>query len=251
MHNITHWTEGPHTAIIRHPQPAALAGAVLHGEGCHRAGAVGRAEVLRFRLPTGTAIIRRSRRGGVIRWFLTDAYLLRNRPLREFHVHAWLYDAGLAVPEPLAVAWERQGLAFRGAIATREVPGQTLLDYLTPLPVRPEDVLRRAGRVIREMHDAGVYHADLQLRNILVGPTYVYLIDFDGAVRQPRVSGLQRARNLLRLRRSFDKNYVPLRLFNTLCEGYGPLRIPRWLDWAYRIKGRLSDGMRGLGRSDP
>ena len=53
-------------------------------------------------------------------------------------------------------------------------------------------------------HDAGVFHADLNARNILLAGITVYLIDFDRArIGSPSVVNAKR--NLQRLHRSLEK----------------------------------------------
>ncbi len=61
------------------------------------------------------------------------------------------------------------------------------------------------GRCLRNFHARGVYHADLNAHNILLGENEreVWLIDFDrGAVRPP---GWWSDANLVRLQRSLHK----------------------------------------------
>src|SRR5690349_18128416 len=73
----------------------------------------GRGRVRYYRYGAGKeAVVRRCLRGGLVRWFLDDSYLLCNRPLAEFRVHAAAFDLGLPVSEPLGVLWERRGIGF-------------------------------------------------------------------------------------------------------------------------------------------
>lgn len=242
---------GRKTALVRADWRDELAWAMLINEGCAPAGKSGRGEVLRFEFSAGTALIRPCRRGGIAQRFIKDAYLITNRPLRELKVHMYLYEQGFAAPEPFGVCWERAGILFRGAIATREVEdAQNLLEYLSGAPIGPEYTIERAGRIIREMHDLGVFHADLQVRNILIAPAHPFIIDFDKAKRLRHVSHLQRTRNLLRLRRSFDKNYIPRRLFDPILKGYGIKGLPSLMEMVYDTKGALSDALAKRGDSD-
>jgi tRNA A-37 threonylcarbamoyl transferase component Bud32 len=229
------------TALVHAEGARVIAAALLDGQGCAPAGDCGRGELLRFAHEAGTGLIRRCRRGGVVRRLLKESYFLHNRPLQEFRMHVRLFNGGLAVPAPLGVCWDRHGLWFAGALATRQVDAPNLLDYLRGKPRAEEDTLRRCGAPIRQMHDIGVFHADLQVRNILVGDDRVYLIDFDNARLVGALSPLQRARNLLRLRRSLEKNGLAVSLLKPLCEGYGIESLPEWITRVYRAKGRLSD----------
>ena len=251
MQGYSSFSQYGKTALVRDEWRLELAAGFLEGKGCTLSGKAGRGEVLRLTFSGGKAILRRCRRGGLIRHVLCDTYLFSNRPLREFVVHNYLYENGFAVPEPMGVCWERRGFGFRGAIATREVDqAENLLEYLEHAPDEPDFTLERTGRLIREMHDLGVFHADLQVRNILVAPAHPYIIDFDRARRRRRLSKMARARNLLRLRRSFSKNFLPLRLFAPIARGYGMDSLPRLLDHFYHTKGVLSDTFAGRGQSD-
>lgn len=206
-----------------------------------RGEAGGRGAILRFPLESGEGVLRTYRRGGLVARILKDTYGT-NRMRREFEITSWLYARGAAVPEPLGTVWERCWGLYRGAIATRLVPGETLLAYLESHN-DCASVLHECGRRIREMHDLGVWHADLQVLNILVGGGRVWLIDFDNARRLPALSDLARARNLLRLRRSLEKHGRSLDNFNTIREGYGKLGLPTWVSSLYRLRGMVSDAL--------
>ena len=130
-----------------------------------------------------------------------------------------------------------------GALATRAVAGETLLAYLRRGEVKPA-VLRDCGQAIRAVHDAGVWHADLQVKNILVGDGGIWVIDFDDARQGRPPSAVARARNLLRFRRSLDKHGQSLDNFITIWEGYGKLGLPWWLSTLYRLRGTVSDALR-------
>jgi 3-deoxy-D-manno-octulosonic acid kinase len=86
-----------------------------------------------------------------------------------------------------------------------------LIPQVVPLGDRLADragdagIWRRTGRAIRRFHDAGVVHADLNARNILLGADdAIHLVDFD---RARFSAGNKRAfaANLSRLRRSLEK----------------------------------------------
>jgi len=127
------------------------------GEGA----SAGRGRVRFFRYGANEAVVRRCLRGGLVRLLLEDSYLFRNRALAEFRVHAAAFERGLPVPRPLGVAWERRGVCFCGAIATRAFNGVELGDQIRASGA-DENVLREVGKTIRALHDGGLYHADLQ-----------------------------------------------------------------------------------------
>ncbi|MCF6285148.1 MAG: phosphotransferase [Candidatus Hydrogenedentes bacterium] len=225
------------SAYALHEEAGRVFGALFEGRNCVAATDVGRAAVQVFPLAHGEGIVRTYRRGGLAALFLRDRFL-GNRMLREFEVHLAYYRAGGPVPELLGVCWECRDFLCRGAIATRRLVGETLLDGLIRADAAEAgEMLRLAGQAIRHMHDFGLWHADLQLKNMLVSERALWLIDFDRA-RQYRVLGrFGRARNLLRLRRSFEKHGRSRTDYETLLAGYGAIDIPWWLDWAYRMRG--------------
>ncbi len=237
------------TALVRKRFADVIAAALMTGEGCEHAGVAGRGGILRFTLEDrgDYGVIRRYRRGGVVRGFMTDAYVVANRPLRELRVMEYAYKAGLPVPEPLGACWQRTGLFIRGFFSCREIAGCDLQTYLGTAHADAPETLRACGKTVKDMHDSGIYHADLQLRNVIVGDAKVWLIDFDKAVMAGPVRRLRRAMNLLRLRRSFTKNGFSAEMFEYVCEGYGKVSIPTWLDALYRVRGRVSDAVSRAG----
>jgi 3-deoxy-D-manno-octulosonic acid kinase len=216
--------------------------ALFEDMGCTVDAAAGRGQVSRFPLTSGEGVLRHYRRGGLVARFVSDAFL-GNRMLAEFRIHRALFLQGFPVPEPLGVAWARRGALYRGAIATRSLEAITLLDYLNGGAASPQ-ILALCGQRIREMHDLGVWHADLQVKNIMTDGAQIWLLDFDDARMEKPLSGLARARNLLRLRRSLEKHGRLLDNFDSILEGYGKLGLPRWLSGLYRIRGVVSDTLR-------
>jgi 3-deoxy-D-manno-octulosonic acid kinase len=75
------------------------------------------------------------------------------------------------------------------------------------------------GRCIRQFHRAGVWHADLNARNILLNEELkVFLVDFDRA-RLMNGTEVNGKRNLERLKRSLQKLWP---------EGQRKLLQPAW-----------------------
>src|SRR5699024_11257829 len=61
------------------------------------------------------------------------------------------------------LSWHRHGFYYRAALATERVLGaRTLASTLNQVSPRP------VARAIKKMHDAGVFHADLNAFNILL-----------------------------------------------------------------------------------
>lgn len=155
------------------------------------------------------AVLRHYWRGGLVGKVLQDQYLytgMKNtRVYREFALMCDLYQQGLPVVEPIAALVKRSGLIYRGDIITRALEGaQSLCERLQAGPLN-EHTLERIGQTLARFHNAGVYHADLNINNILFdGEDNVYVIDFDrGEIRQPEPQWQQQ--NMARLARSFAK----------------------------------------------
>jgi 3-deoxy-D-manno-octulosonic acid kinase len=96
-------------------------------------------------------------------------------------------------------------LIYRGDIITQAVSGaKSLLDILIERPLN-NDELENIASTLALFHIKGVYHADLNINNILFNEDGdVYIIDFDrGEIKQPNAQWQQA--NMARLARSFLK----------------------------------------------
>ncbi len=175
--------------------------------------ALGRGSAWFVDAPFGAVVLRQYLRGGWAaklsrrHYFFTTA--ARSRPFREFDVLASLYQAGLPVPRPVAALCRFQGIFATGAILTKCIAGtQTLADALAAENADTGDdaeVWAGVGKCIRRFHEAGVWHADLNARNILLdADAQVFLIDFDRARLTPG-KPVDGRNNLARLKRSLDK----------------------------------------------
>ncbi len=156
-------------------------------------------------------VLRHYRRGGLVARFVQDRYfwpgLSQTRAWREWHLLAELWKMKLPVPRPVAARVLRLGLFYRADILMCRIPeSETLADSLMKSAMAAP-LWQKLGRTLRDFHDLGVYHADLNAGNILLdGQENFHLIDFDrGTLRRPN-RRWQRA-NILRLKRSLDKFY--------------------------------------------
>lgn len=152
--------------------------------------------------------LRHYRRGGLIGKLVSDCYLWagleRSRPWREFRLLAVLFEQGLPVPRPVAARCVRVGLCYRADLITERLPGCPLAEHLSNGPLSAT-TWRAVGACIARFHRAGVYHADLNARNILLDEAgLVSLLDFDqGDIRCQ--AGRWQGQNLGRLLRSLEK----------------------------------------------
>ncbi|PAJ74274.1 3-deoxy-D-manno-octulosonic acid kinase [Pseudoalteromonas sp. NBT06-2] len=169
----------------------------------------GRASVWFFSHHNIKGVLRHYWRGGLIGKFLQDQYLYlgleKTRVFQEFELLTQLKQKGLNVPDPIAAHITKIGLIYRGDIITSAIEGaQSLLDILKQRKLT-ENEIKQVSQCIATFHKAGVYHADLNINNILFDDQgKVFLIDFDrGELKKPNSSWQQS--NISRLQRSFEK----------------------------------------------
>lgn len=154
-------------------------------------------------------VLRHYRRGGLVARIGKDRYFWRGadrtRSFHEWHLLYLMQRAALPVPLPIAAGYRRNGWTYTADLLVERIPAvRTLAAALKTAPVSL-GVWVAIGRCLRNFHAHGIYHADLNAHNILLGKeeSEVWLIDFDrGAVRLP---GWWSDANLVRLQRSLQK----------------------------------------------
>ena len=152
----------------------------------------GRSSLGAIRLQDGNfALVRNFQHGGLLgrltgQWFFTWP----PRPFRELAITEELRRRGLRTVEVYAAGVQRAcGPFYRGWLVTRELGGaKDLWGVLQDEAYGPSGLssaLRAAAETVRAMHRAGVYHGDLNLKNILIQPNAggveAYVIDLDKA----------------------------------------------------------------------
>jgi len=157
--------------------------------------------------------LRPLRHGGWLAGLTRDRFLRPGRAMRELALSVELRARGIALAEPVAAIARRRRLVWRMVFASVDRPDA--LDGDAWLRSAPDAPLRRAaaaelGRSLRRLHDAGVLHGDLQLRNLLVEPggdtgPALTLIDLDHARRVASPGPGDRMAELMRLARSAGK----------------------------------------------
>ena len=170
----------------------------------------------------GEIVVRKLRHGGLLAPLLGGSHWGPGRVLHELDVTAELAAAGAPVPAPaFALAGRRAGPLWECAIGTLRVPGVTLLAALRAAASGEDGVtraatLRACASALREFHERGGQHADLNATNLLVaveaGNGRAWVVDLDGARVVPRVPAQRRAREIARLWRSLAKHAGAARL---------------------------------------
>lgn len=165
--------------------------------------------------------------GGFFKYFFPKYYFISNRFLHELQLYTDILKDNLPAPDYLGGFWMKRFGFYKCGVITRFISDTTTLEnYLNDNFVSIEDkydILIKCGKILRDMHDIGVFHGDLQIRNILIHPLEkaIYLIDFDKAKKMHSLNLFQRSQNLLRLKRSFIKRNINIVYFDTLVTGYG------------------------------
>lgn len=197
-------------SLIEHPQ----AGLFDIDRAQHHAGqqslAEGRGHAVFFRNDGLDLVLKHYQRGGRMAALLGDRYIgidcNRSRSFREWRLLRQMRELELPVPAPVAASCTRHGMFYRADLITLQLNNVvTLADYLLESECN-EAGWAAVGSCIRRFHDASVYHADLNARNILFDAerNRVYLVDFDkGAIRY--LGNSWKASNLARLHRSLLK----------------------------------------------
>lgn len=162
--------------------------------------------------------LRPNLRGGVLARWLGDRHLCPSRSFSEFQVSTTLRERGLCLAVPVLAVGRRHGLFWHSAYASIDRPaasdGAAWLAR-DPDPARLRQATRALAQALRQFHDAGGLHGDLQLRNVLIEPTEAehegeslrcVPIDLDRTRIGRRVSPRARMRELARFARSLEKS---------------------------------------------
>lgn len=165
--------------------------------------------------------------GGIFKYLFPKYFFFTNRFLHEFHLYRDILKNELPIPEYLGGFWRKERGFYKCGVITRYISDTITLeiflnDVLTPIEDKYH-ILIKSGKAIKKMHDLGIFHYDLQIRNILVHKQSksIYLIDFDKAKRMPPLNLFCRSLNLMRLKRSFIKRDITIDFFAHLVKGYG------------------------------
>ena len=160
-------------------------------------------------------VVRQYSHGGLLRIFTRDLYLFGARSIRELALTEKIRSRGIPTIQPIGAIHRSVLLLFYKAyLLSLEISGaKDLIQYfqeIGPHPSRERLLLKRrtirsAGLLIHQFHEAGFFHGDLQLKNILVSGEQLFLIDFDRSFQKDALTADEKKKNLLRLNRSVEK----------------------------------------------
>ncbi len=160
-------------------------------------------------------IIRQYSHGGIFRAVIRNIYLFGYRSFRELTLTEEIRSCGIPTIQPIgAIHRSILPLLYQPYLLTLEVPcAKDLVQYFQEVGPHPvgenlflkRKAIRAAGILLRRFHEAGFFHGDLHLKNILVAGDQLLLIDFDRSYRKKVLSVREKIKNLLRLNRSVEK----------------------------------------------
>ncbi len=196
--------------MIEHPQAELFDIDKAQQHADEQSLAEGRGHAVFFKYQGQDLVLKHYQRGGKIAALMGDKYIgadcNKSRSFREWRLLTQMCEMELPVPTPVAASCVKHGMLYRADLITRQLNNVvTLADYLLESECDAAS-WRAVGCCIRRFHDASVYHADLNARNILLNAenSNVYLIDFDkGSIRY--LGEAWKSSNLARLQRSLLK----------------------------------------------
>jgi TP53 regulating kinase-like protein len=163
-------------------------------------------------------MVRQYAHGGLWGRLAGTLFCGKGRMLDELRLTMRALRCGVPTAPPVAVRVERVGGPFLRAhyVSERILETTNLLDFFAGLDAEGPLPTEQGGRLaagvadaVARMHDAGILHGDLNLKNLLVRDAFdepqVFLVDFDRARLVGDLSLRQRLANLLRLDRSVMK----------------------------------------------
>jgi len=169
----------------------------------------GRGTTLFLRHNESQLVLRHYYRGGMIGKLNRDLYWYMGanatRSFHEFEILNQLQTLHLSAPKPVAAQVVRTGLFYRADLIIERIPEAR--DLVSVLQTAQDAAFfEQLGQFIAQFHSAGVYHADLNIKNILHDAQgRFWLIDFDRARLNIRHDSPLQMRSIKRLLRSFEK----------------------------------------------
>lgn len=200
--------------------PAYFEGEYWQGKDAITGSSFGRGVTWFFKLHENEFVLRHYHRGGLIGKILSDGYcytgLKRTRAYQEFVVTQSLFDQGLPVAKPMAGQVVKHGLYYQADLITAKIDRARDLVKVLSSESLNVDAYHKIGKMIRQFHDVGLWHADLNIHNIILdGENQLWLIDFDRCHFRKKDEKWMKS-NLDRLKRSFLKEKGKIKNFNWL-----------------------------------
>jgi len=171
-------------------------------------------------------VVREYWHGGMIGKVFKDFFWDGMRPVRELLVCEAANRGGIKTTEIIAIIKNKiMGSLYKFRLVTKEITksidlielllhsGESprrLLSGENRLLKQKRQIITKLAKAVNDMHNVGIYHADLHLKNILVQPdnggdVNVFIIDLDKSRQYEKISFQRRMKNIMRLDRSVVK----------------------------------------------
>ncbi|MBM4276655.1 MAG: hypothetical protein FJ130_02085 [Deltaproteobacteria bacterium] len=160
-------------------------------------------------------VFRKYSHGGLLRVFNRSLYLFGARSFKELSLTEEIRSLGIPTIQPIGAIHQIVfGPFYRAYLLSLEIShAKNLIQYFQENGsklsreslLHKRKTIRAAGLLLRQFHQKGFYHRDLQLKNLLVAGDQVLIIDFDRSYHKKVLSVRERVKNLLRLNRSVEK----------------------------------------------
>lgn len=177
----------------------------------------GRGQALQVAVHGEEVVLRHYRRGGWVARLSADRYaptpVSNSRAMRELALLRLLHAWQLPVPKPVAARCTAQGWrGYTADIMVALIPNSRNVAQLLDEQALPLQAWVALGRAIAQLHQAQVFHADLNCHNLLLDEQgRAWVVDFDKCRIQEGEAW--KAKNLDRLLRSFRKEAQRRRTF--------------------------------------
>jgi len=229
--------------------------------------AVGRTALGELQAGAETYLVRRFSHGGLLRWLSGARFRDPKRPFEELRLSRALDLAGVRTPRVIAARAQRVGFWWELALVTSCVEGSTDIGrWIAELRQGARSrrgtsrVMSAFGRLVRELHEVGFRHADLQPNNVLVeeplpeaGEPRLWILDLDRSVQAEQLGPGDRRANLGRLARFVERRErergpcLSLSDRMRFLRGYEPSRSARSELWRALASDLRSSGRHGVG----
>jgi 3-deoxy-D-manno-octulosonic acid kinase len=152
-------------------------------------------------------VVRTLMHGGIFRHITGKRFLHPNRTIRELKVSANLAEHGIRTPEILAVRFIKERLFYSIDVVSKFIPdSKDLLVHFEKDHTDNLELFKKSGLLIRQIHDLGVYHTDLHIKNLLLDSSgNLWVLDLDKAYQFDLLPEFMKQMNLKRFMRSIKK----------------------------------------------
>ena len=173
-------------------------------------------------------VLRQYKHGGLFRKILNNKFFSKKRFISEFLIHNKIFNFGISTSRPIGIIYNKK-ILYEGWYISELL--QDTIDFvrlmLTENSLEVEENFRKAGELIKVLHENNFIHGDLHVKNFLINlkKEKIFLIDFDKSIESQ--SNQKKEKDIKRFFRSiykfvyFNKTLNPEILIEKFSTGYG------------------------------